>query len=220
MEAAGMTGTSIGTGTTAGGSPQGGAAPLSPLARIAGPAALLAGVVIVVTQLVQLATLDRDDKAAMFDNPVYVTNGVVQFVALNLLLVALVAAHRWQEEEAGTFGTVALVTALVGTLGLAGNYWFEAFVSPWAADALPGYLDTEPSGLLPVGGLTSYVLFAVGWVLFGWAALRAGVFPRAVSIAVIVGGVVAVQMVQPPLGVPLGLALAWLGVWMLRSGRT
>jgi hypothetical protein len=192
----------------------------SPLARLAGPVAVLAGAVLVVTQLVQLATLNREDKQAMFDNPVYVANGVAQFVVMNLLLVALVAAHRWQEERAGTFGTVAFVTALVGTLGLAGNYWFEAFVSPWAADTLPGYLDAEPSGLLPIGGLTSYLLFAVGWALFGWVALRAGVFPRPITIALIVGGVVGVQMVQPPLGVPLGLALMWLGVWMLRNRRT
>ena len=209
-----------GTGTTRDGvtaqvTPRTGAAP-SPLARIAGPAALLAGLAIVVTQLVQLATIDRDDKAAMLADPVYVANGIAQFVAFNLLLVALVAAHRWQEDRAGTFGVVALVAALAGTLGLGGNYWFEAFVSPWAADAVPGYLDAEPAGVLLLGGASSYLLFAVGWVLFGWAALRAGVFPRAIAVAIVVGGLAGIQMVQPPLGVPLGVAVAWLGVWLIR----
>jgi hypothetical protein len=209
-----MTGT--GTTTTRSAHPT---APPSPTARIAGPTALLAGVAIVVTQLVQLATMDRDDKAAMLADPGYVANGIAQFVAMNLLLVALVAIHRWQEDRAGTFGVVALVAALAGTLGLGGNYWFEAFVSPWAADAVPGYLDAEPAGVLLLGGASSYLLFAVGWVLFGWAALRAGVFPRAIAVAVVVGGLAGIQMVQPPLGVPLGLALAWLGVWLLRLRR-
>ena len=212
-----MTGTGTDAGTSAAGHPAGPAP--SPLARIAGPAALLAGLGIVVTQLVQLATIDRDDMAAMLDDPVYVANGVAQFVTFNLLVVALVACHRWQEDRAGTFGVVALVAALVGTLGLGGNYWFEAFVSPWAADAVPGYLDAEPAGVLLVGGASSYLLFAVGWVLFGWASLRAGVFPRAIAVAIAVGGLIGIQMVQPPLGVPLGLALAWLGVWLLRRPR-
>jgi hypothetical protein len=210
-----VTGTEAHAGRPTGGPRDG--APPSPLARIAGPTALLAGLAIVVTQLVQLATIDRDDKAAMLDNPVYVVNGIAQFVAFNLLLVALVAIHRWQEARAGTFGVVALVVALVGTLGLGGNYWFEAFVSPWAADAVPGYLDAEPAGVLLLGGASSYLLFAVGWVLFGWASLRAGVFPRAIAVAVLVGGIAAIQMVQPPLGVPLGLALAWLGWWLTRN---
>jgi hypothetical protein len=49
--------------------------------------------------------------------------------------------------------------------------------------------------------------------------VRAGVFPRPIAVALIIGGVVGIQMVVPPLGVPLGLALAWLGVWMVRNGR-
>jgi hypothetical protein len=81
---------------------------------------------------------------------------------------------------------------------------------------VPGYLDADPAGVLLLGGASSYLLFAVGWVLFGWTALRAGVFPRAIAVAIVVGGVAGIQMVQPPLGVPLGVAVAWLGVWLMR----
>ena len=73
--------------------------------------------------------------------------------------------------------------------------------------------------MLLIGGLSSYLLFAIGWVLFGVASLRARVFPTAVSIALIVGGLLGYQMVQPPLGVPLGLALCWLGGWLLTAAR-
>jgi hypothetical protein len=186
-------------------------------AGLAAPAALAAGVLLVITQLVQLATLDRDDLGATLNDPVYSVNAVVQFVVFWFLIVVLVTAHRWQARRAGTLGVVGLIAALIGTLNLAGNYWFEAFVTPFLVDALPGYLDVEPSGLLLLGGGSSYLLFAVGWLLFALACLRAKVFPTGISIALIVGAVLGVQLVQPPLGVPLGLALVWLGVWMLRA---
>jgi hypothetical protein len=190
------------------------------LAGLAAPSALAAGVLLTLTQLVQLATMDRDDLRATLTNPVYVGNGIAQFAVFSLLLVAAVAAHQWQVERGGRGGVVGLVAALVGTVNLAGNYWFEAFVSPWLAAAAPGYLEVEPAGVLLIGGLSSYTLFAVGWILFGVASLRAKVLPAGVAVAVIVGGLLAVQMVQPPLGVPLGLALTWLGVWMLRVQRS
>jgi hypothetical protein len=188
----------------------------SPLVALAAPTALVTGGLLVVTQFVQLATIDRDDKTAMLANPVYVANAIAQFVAFALLPVVAVAAYAWQSDRAGRLGVAGLVAAIFGTVSLAGNYWFEAFAVPWLADAAPDALTTPPSGVLLLGGASSYLLFAVGWVLFGIASLRARVFPTAISVAVIVGGVAGIQAVQPPLGVPLGLALVWLGGWMVR----
>jgi hypothetical protein len=182
------------------------------LARLTAPAALAGGGLLVVTQFVQLARIDRDDKLAMLNDSVYIVNAIVQFVVFWFLIVFLIAAHQRQAQAAGTLGVVGVLAASVGTLNLAGNYWFEAFVTPFLADALPGYVDVEPSGVILIGGLTSYLLFAIGWVIFGVACLRARVFSTGISIALIIGSVLAVQMVQPPLGVPLGLALIWLGV--------
>jgi hypothetical protein len=55
-------------------------------------------------------------------------------------------------------------------------------------------------------------------VLFGIASLRARVFPAAIAVAILVGGVVLPW--QPaPYGALLGLAFAGLGVWMLQKAR-
>jgi hypothetical protein len=71
-----------------------------------------------------------------------------------------------------------------------------------------------------VGYLSSYVLFSLGWVLFGLASLRARVFPRLISLAIVVGGAIGFLAAQPPYGIALGLALLSLGIWMVRTGRT
>jgi hypothetical protein len=77
-----------------------------------------------------------------------------------------------------------------------------------------------PGGRLLVGGLASFALVGLGWLLFGIASIRAGVFPAAISIGIALSGLLS--------GVPisgaylfghvlLGLALISLGVWMLRT---
>ena len=64
------------------------------------------------------------------------------------------------------------------------------------------------------GAFASYALFALGWVLFGLASLRARVFPLIASIGVIVGGAAGFFALMAPFGIPLGLAIAGLGVWL------
>jgi hypothetical protein len=189
-----------------------------PLARAAGLLALIAGIALVVTQLVQIATVDFGNIAATLADPLYVGNAIAQFIAMALLVVAAVAIYQRQATRAGWFGVAALITVLLGTVHLAGDYWFEGFASPWVAQTAPQiFVLGGPSGTLLAGGRSAYVLFAVGWVLFGASCLRAGTLPKAVAIAVVAGGAVAVLMGMPPLGVPLGLAVTWAGLWMMRS---
>ncbi|MFI7708844.1 hypothetical protein [Nonomuraea sp. NPDC049480] len=188
-----------------------------PLARAAGPLTLAAGLALVLTQLVQIATLDVGDWAATLADPLYVGNAIAQFIAMALLVVAAVAIYQRQAARAGWFGVTALITVLLGTVHLAGDYWFEGFASPWIAQTAPQIFGQGTSGVLLAGGRSAYVLFAVGWVLFGASCLRAGALPKAIAITVIATGAVAVLMGQPPLGVPLGLALTWAGLWTMRS---
>ena len=74
--------------------------------------------------------------------------------------------------------------AIVGTMLLGGDLWFEAFAVPWLADGPdPQVLLSKPSTLFGLGAISSYLLFAVGWLLFGLAGLRARVVPVAISVA-------------------------------------
>ena len=68
---------------------------------------------------------------------------------------------------------------------------------PRMAEIAPQVMDTFTGGRLLIGGLSSFALFGIGWVLFGVASLRAHVFPTAVSISILVGGLLS--------GVPIGI---------------
>lgn len=193
--------------------------PRAPLARVAGPLTLLAGVLIVVQQLVLFSIVDRGQLLATLVNPRYGPSAVASFAALCGLAVALVAVYHWEARGVGTFGAIGFVAALVGTMFLAGDAWYEAFAAPWLVAVAPALLTTEPSGMMLSGALTSYALFSAGWVLFGLANLRARIFPRAIAAALIVSGIVGVSALVPPYAVPLGLTMAWLGLWLLRTNN-
>jgi hypothetical protein len=185
---------------------------------VAGPLALLTGTLLVLAQLVMLP-YDTDDHVATSQDVVFQLAGALYFIAFCLLLLTLLAAYAWEAREAGRLGAVAAVVAVVGTTALAGDLWFETFAVPWLADEAPGAFGTEPTVLLAVGAVASYLLFAIGWCLFGVASLRASVFPRAVSVAIIVGGAAGYAALLSPFGIPLGLAMVWLGAWMTRARR-
>ena len=61
-------------------------------------------------------------------------------------------------------------------------------------------------GPLAIFGLT----FALGWVLFGVATLRAGVYPRATA-ALLIAGALILLFPLPFSGVIFAVALGWMG---------
>ncbi len=71
----------------------------------------------------------------------------------------------------GRFGLAAFLVALAGTMTQGGNMWFDGFAGPWLAEVAPQAIDSEKTITLVVGALAAYVLFALGWMLFGIALL-------------------------------------------------
>ncbi len=189
----------------------------SALARMAGPLALVAGVLMIVVELAILPIVDRDDHQGTSQNLIYRISGVVYFVAFCLLVLVAVAAYARQAHKAGRLGLAGMIGAVVGTMFLGGDLWFETFYVTYVADVAPEVLDKDPSGMIVIGAISSYLLFAAGWALFGIASLRAGVFPRAISVAILIGGLLGFQALLPPWGIGLGLAMVWLGVWLIRT---
>ncbi len=192
----------------------------SPVARLTGPLALAAGLLITIAQLVMLP-FDPKDHVPTSQSPVFQLGGVVYMAGFVVLMLALVGAYAWQARRAGRFGLLAFGAAVVGTMMLGGDLWFETFAVPSIADgpAAGRVLGADPSVLLALGAISSYLLFAVGWAAFGVASYRAKVFPKTISIALVVGGVVGFQALLAPWAIPLGLAVAALGVWMIRTTR-
>ncbi|HEU5088798.1 MAG TPA: hypothetical protein VFT99_15190 [Roseiflexaceae bacterium] len=150
-------------------------------------------------------------------DPIYLVNGIVYFGAFCLLMLALVAIYGREGHRAGKLWALGTCAAVVGTFALGANVgWFDVFVSPWIALVAPEAMKTPNVGSLPIGGFSSYVLFVLGWLLFGVASFRARVFPVVISLAIVVSALVAWPSAFPPYGVPFGLTIAALGMWMLR----
>lgn len=192
----------------------------SPLNRHAGKIAVIAGGLFALIHVVQFFVADRSDLAAMVTDPVFMVVSAAYFVAFPLLLIALVALYWRQAGQAGLFGAVAFCTALVGTVALAGDMWFDAFAVPWLVQVAPAVVSADRTGsLLLTGWLVSVVVFSLGWIMFGLASFRSRIFPRALSLAVAIGGLVGFKAASAPWGVALGLAVAALGLWLVRQDR-
>ena len=194
----------------------------TPLSRNAGRIAIIAGIGVVTTRLVTMLTIPAvlgDPLKEAVLSPVNSINSVASIAAFGLLAVALAAIYDRQARVAGSFGLIAFGAAMVGTVFMAGDWWYEAFAVPWMADVAPVIFETGAGGSLFIGGLSSFALFAIGWAAFGVASLRAGVFPRSISATILIAGVGA--------GIPIagaylyaslvfGFAIGWLGVWLTR----
>jgi len=195
------------------------------LARTAGPLAIVAGALVVVTRVVIMLTTPADiDSLKVFVlSTTHAINGVASIVAFGMLVFALVASYDLQAREAGVLGVIGLGAAILGTVFMAGDWWYEAFAVPRLAEVAPEVMGTFATGRLLAGGLTSFALFGIGWVLYGIAGVRARVFPAAISWAIVAGGLlsgVPIGVVYLSGNVILGLAFVALGIWWLRSGRS
>jgi hypothetical protein len=193
-----------------------------PLVRFGAPIAIVAGALMIITRPVILFTtpVEIGDLTEYVLGTTHAVNSVVSILAFALLVIALVALYDREARDAGAFGAVAFGAAVVGTMFMTGDWWYEAFAVPRLAEVRPDAIENFVGGRLIIGGVTSFVLFGIGWILYGVASIRARVIPRNISIAILVGGFmsgVPIGFAYLSGGVVLGLAFVWLGVWMSRA---
>lgn len=192
----------------------------SPLASHAGPIAVVAGLAFAAVDVWRLLAADRSlERIEMMRQTPFVLSNAFYFVVFVGLLLALVAVYLRYADTAGTLGAVGFCAALVGTMDMAGNMWFDGFAGPWIAETAPDAIRAGGSGMLAVGGLSSYVLFALGWMVFGLTGWRARMFPAWSGAAFVVAGVLGYNAGLPPYGIPIGVAMAALGWWITRHAR-
>ena len=189
----------------------------SSLIRLAGLAALSSGVLGVIGDLLALVIDPEDphlEDPALASTTSYAIVFFLYLLSTPLLLLGLVGLYASQSQAAGILGLVGFLVAFLGTVLSAGAAWFALFIAPALATEAPELVAAEL-------GLTGFILtsfFAVvGWVLFGVATLRAGVYPRGAAVLLIVGGVIAFFPL-PLVGVIFSVAIAWLG-FLLFTGR-
>ena len=173
---------------------------------------MVAGVLLLVAELLELLPAFDD-----YPFSELALTGLFTFqVALYLLGLILlsVGLYAHQSDRAGLLGLVGFLIAFIGTVFFTGFFWANLFVAPALAVGAPEFLDQ--GGRFP-GFCLSLLIYAVGWLLFRLASLKARAYLRAPVIVLIVG--TALDLLGAPLsGLVIDATFVWLG-FSLFSGR-
>ena len=178
--------------------------------RWGGLAALLAGVLLIVSELLRLY-IDLVDPNLY--GSIFVLNGALGLLLSVLVQLGLVGLYARQAGVVGTLGLVGFVLAFVGVHLSMGASFVDAFVKPvvWPWED-PEYFERT------VAALAIFAPgFVLGWVLFGVATHRAQVYPRA-SAMLLIAGALILLLPLPLGGLVFAAALAWMG-YVLFTGR-
>lgn len=183
------------------------------------PAALAAGVLLVLGNAVQLLPLAHT-QVGRAQSPVFLFASIVLLAAALLLLLALASLYVRRASQVGSFGFSAVLVAGTGTVLLCAVYWSHAFLWPSLAQAAPQLLDEAVApGPFGFGELVARVIFGLGWIMAGIALLRAHIYGYAPAIVIMIGAVVTVvpsfSSVVPSFIVGqliFGMGVFWLGL--------
>jgi hypothetical protein len=192
---------------------------LSPLSRRAGVLSLTAAILIVLSQIMRLA-LSRLLGPDWATTAAYTVTYSLALLGMAGLLLALTAIYSREYAALGRLGLIGYLTAFLGTMMVAGDWWFEAFAIPKIATKAPEVLDLPPSGSVLVGAIVTVGLYTVGWTLFGIAALHAHAFPRAAALLLLAGGLAGPLALSTPYQIPLAIAIGWIGLTLESESRS
>lgn len=187
--------------------------PYRDLLKLGGVSAVLSALFGVISLVLYLVVVGGDRLSEAATSATFFLPSGAQLLAMLLLAVGLVALYARQAEAFGALGLVGFFVALVGTVMVAGALWSQVFVVPRLAETAPEVVNSGTGSVL-AGFLLSFLLFGLGWVVFGAATLRARVFPRWAVVLLIIGAVVAILPI-PSRALVLQLAAACLGFTVL-----
>jgi hypothetical protein len=175
------------------------------------PAMLAAGGLLFVGNILTLGRPAKFSDAAL--TPMFEVSSALLLLGAIALLVALVALHARQADQVGGFGLFAALIAGAGTVLYSGIGWSQTFLDPAVAKVVPAFLDADqPPAVLLVGFYLSLALFALGWLLYAIATLRAHVVGRVPSVVLLIGAILALVPFLPVGQTIIGLSLLWLGL--------
>jgi hypothetical protein len=193
----------------------------SGLVRLGGIAAVAAAVLLLTDGIVDaynIAAYQTAESTREFlTTGTHAFQSALRLIAFGVLLpLGLVGLYARQSEACGPLGLVGFLAAFAGTVLVSGFVWVDTFVAPELATSAPRFIESGP----PPGRALSFLVFGIGWVLFGLASLVGRVYPRSASALLIVGAVIGTVLSLTLLPVPLGglpfqAAVAWLGVALL-----
>jgi len=172
---------------------------------------LVAAALIVLSQVLRLGmgVILGSDSATTLAHTV--TYGVA-LLGMFALILALTAVYASESAVLGRLGLIGYVTALLGTLLVAGNWWFEAFAVPMIAKESPAFLDLPLGASVLTGAISTLAAYTIGWLLFAIACLRVETIPRPAAVLLVVGALTGPLALSTPYQIPLALAIGWIGV--------
>ncbi len=196
----------------------------SNLIRWGGLAAILAGALFVAADLLSLSISPKFPSSVSLLSEPYAIQSVLKLIGAALLLLGLFGLHARQAGATGALGTAGFLAAFSGTALAVGSFWATAFFAPAMAASDPAWFDAlqGPPGRLADAFVVSTAAFVLGWMLFGAAAWRARVYPRAAALLLVCGSPLAIGtllVVGFPTGVFFSAAVAWMGytLWSEKS---
>lgn len=178
---------------------------LSSPVRWGGIAALLTGVLLIVSDVLRLYVSFSADPSYFFMSTLFIDGWIGVFLAV-VLQLGLFGLYAPQARALGVPGLVGLVLASIGvelTMGSSFVFPFDRpIVFPWETEE---YWE-EPLAAILVFGLS----FVLGCILLGVGMLRARTYPRATSVLFIVGALLLLLPVALSDTV-FAVAFGWMG---------
>ena len=155
-----------------------------------------------------------------------------------LFLLGITGLYARQVERAGWLGLAGFLLLGLCWAVQTGFVFAEAFIAPPLAATAPAFVDAflgisygntngVDLGALPAIYAFMGILYMLGGLVFGIATFRAGILPRwaagllAVTAAVTPAAALLPHAQQRLVGIPMGLAIAWLGyaLWSERRAH-
>ena len=189
---------------------------MTTLMRLGGLAAIVSALLALLSFVLYLVIVGGSRISEAATSAAFFLPSGAQLLAMALLLIGLVALFVRQAEAFGVLGLTGFVVASLGTTLAAGAAWSQVFVVPRLAEVAPAVAD-QGAGSVLAGFLFSFLVFGVGWLVFGVATLRARVFPRWAIIMLMVGAVISI-IPLPSRALIVEIAAGYLGLTLL-TGR-
>jgi hypothetical protein len=134
--------------------------------RAAGLSSITASALILLYQFAQII-LVLTMSESLFNATQSIRFGLA-LIAMYVLLLALTALYWTEANAVGGLGLVGYLIAFLGTLMVAGDWWYETFITPVLRSRVPGIFGEARPTLVFVGAFVTFAAFAVGWLIFGF----------------------------------------------------
>jgi hypothetical protein len=133
---------------------------------------------------------------------------IIDMITFPLLMLGLISVFIFSlNYNLGKFGLVSFVIAFVGTCLVIGDVWFEIFVTPFLEeDTYINSVGAPPLSMM-VGAVLTFFTFSIGWILFGISCYKLKMFPKWLSILLIVGAILGQKVLNVPYIIVLSISM-------------